>query len=99
MRKIMDSVSRGKPEVSRQRLWQLRQKRNRRCITCGKPATRANHCEEHARAAADSALRCYHRKQAAKKNLVTRAGLWIVFPSPLVAVSQGALTRIAAKTR
>jgi hypothetical protein len=37
-------------DISRQRRWQLRQQRNRRCIICGKPAITARYCEPHRRA-------------------------------------------------
>lgn len=36
-------------EVSRQRQWQIRMRKQRRCIQCGKPAVTMNHCEEHRR--------------------------------------------------
>jgi hypothetical protein len=37
-------------DISRQRRWQLRQQRGRRCIICGKPAITARYCERHRRA-------------------------------------------------
>lgn len=36
-----------KKKVSRQRRWQLKQKRLKRCIICGKPSVVALHCQYH----------------------------------------------------
>jgi hypothetical protein len=37
----------GKP-LSRQRLWQLRKKKEGKCIICGAKRATANHCRKHA---------------------------------------------------
>lgn len=65
MKKIMDAIARANPNLSRQRIYQLRQRRKGRCILCRKRAVTALHCAEHAQAASGHSLRAYHRKKLA----------------------------------
>ena len=48
---------------SRQRLYQLRRRRDNRCVQCGKPADGGPYCEEHRIAHAEEELRRYRRKK------------------------------------
>ena len=48
---------------SRQRLYQLRRRRDNRCVNCGKPADGGVYCEEHRIAHAEDELRRYRRKK------------------------------------
>lgn len=45
---IHDEFTHLKSEVSRQRIWQLRQHQENNCMICGKPAGKARqYCDKH----------------------------------------------------
>jgi hypothetical protein len=63
MRRPIDDEFKDLP-ISRQRKYQLRMQRDKRCTECGRPASIASRCIEHLVAARE--------RQRAKKNLKRR---------------------------
>ena len=60
MSKINDELS-DRTDVSRQRRYQLRKKRDGRCVRCGRPTVSKLHCEEHRQKAN---VRCREQRRA-----------------------------------
>lgn len=67
MQKVQDEFT--DLNISSQRRYQLRNRKNGRCIQCGDPLKTKNHCEKHAATSTDIAKKYYQKKALNMKSI------------------------------